>query len=187
MKYGLVVIGASLGGLTALKAILAALPKTFRLPVAIVQHRNPGAGDSLQFVLQESCALPVREAQDKEPIEPGNVYLAEPDYHLLVDGDHFSLSTEGAVLRARPSIDVLFETAAESFGGKLIGLVLTGTGTDGALGLAAIQRRGGLALIESPATALAPEMPAAAVTAAKSGIELRVEEIGPYLVKLSLK
>ena len=187
MKYALVVIGASLGGLRALRAVLSTLPAAFRLPLAVVQHRSPDAGDPLQVVLQESCALPVREVEDKAPIAPGAVYLAEPNYHLLVDGDHFSLSTEDAVLNARPSIDVLFESAGESFGERLIGVVLTGTGRDGALGLAAIQRRGGLALIEAPASALAAEMPEAAVEATRGAVELKLEAIGPYLVELGLK
>lgn len=187
MKYRLIVIGASLGGLHALRTVLSALPADFRLPLAVVQHRNPDAGDQLQFVLQESCALPVREAVDKEGIAPGTVYLAEPNYHLLVDGDHFALSTEDAVNRARPSIDVLFETAAEAYGRQAIGVVLTGTGGDGALGLAAIQRHGGLALVESPAGARARGMPEAAIAATLDATEFKLEEIGPYLVELSLK
>jgi two-component system chemotaxis response regulator CheB len=187
MRYGLVVIGASLGGLRALTAILSALPPGFRLPLAVVQHRKPDAGDSLRVVLQASCALPVRAALDKTPIEPGVVHVAEPDYHLLVEGGHFALSTEESVQYARPSIDVLFETAAESWGGRLIGVVLTGTGRDGALGLAAVQRHGGLALIESPATALEPAMPKAAAQAAPGATKLKLEAIGPYLIELSLQ
>lgn len=187
MKYQLIVIGASLGGLHALRTILSALPADFRLPLAVVQHRNPDAGDQLQFVLQESCALPVREAEDKESIAPGTVYLAEPNYHLLVDGGHFALSTEDAVNHARPSIDVLFETAAECCGRQTIGVVLTGTGKDGALGLAAIQRHGGLALVESPVSAQEQSMPVAAISVNANATMLKLEEIGPYLVELSLK
>ncbi len=187
MKYKLIVIGASLGGLHALRTILSALPVDFRLPLAVVQHRNPDAGDQLQFVLQESCALPVRTAEDKTPLAPGTVYLAEANYHLLVDGDHFALSTEDAVNHARPSIDVLFETAAERYGKQTIGVVLTGTGKDGALGLAAIQRSGGLTLVESPVSAQEQGMPVAAISVTANSTLLKLEEIGPYLVALSLK
>lgn len=184
MRYGLVVIGASLGGLNALKAILSALPPGFRLPLALVQHRDAGAGDSLRVVLQACCALPVRMAQDKAPIEAGAVHLAPPDYHLLVEGDHFALSTDAPVQYARPSIDVLFETAAESWGKRLVGVILTGTGSDGALGLAAVQRHGGLALVESPASAQQPAMPEAAVQTTSGATKLGLEAIGPYLISL---
>lgn len=187
MKYGLIVVGASLGGLNAVRTVLSTLPATFRLPVAVVQHRDPSAGDSLRFVLQEKCSLPVREAEDKQPIEPGNVYLAPGDYHLLVDGDHFALSTEDPVRFAKPSIDVLFETAAELFGPHLVGVVLTGSSDDGAEGLAAIRRHGGTVLIESPETAFAREMPEAARQANPGTVELKIEEIGPYLLELSLQ
>lgn len=184
MKYGLIAIGASLGGLHAVRTVLAALPPTFPLPIAVVQHRQACDDDPLPLVLQEGCALPVREVEDKLPIRGGVVYLAPSDYHLLVDGKHFALSTEEAVRYARPSIDVLFSSAAESFGARAIGIVLTGTGADGAEGLAAIRRKGGVALIESPDTASAPEMPAAAKRAIPDVIEHRLEEIGPSLVEL---
>lgn len=182
--YELVVIGTSLGGLRALRKVLSALPKTFRLPVAVVQHRTPDAGDPLRMVLQELCALNVVEAEDKAMIEAGAVYLAPPNYHLLVEGDHFALSTEDAELYARPSINALFETAAASFGPCVVGVVLTGTGRDGALGLMALRRAGGLALVEQPATAERAEMPRAAADAAGDALALTLEEIGPFLVRL---
>lgn len=187
MKYALVVIGASLGGLQALRVILSALPAGFRLPVAVVQHRSPAAGAPLQFVLQEACALKVQEIEDKQAIAPGVVQLAPPDYHLLVEDDHFALSLEAPVRYARPAIDLLFETAARCFGPQLVGVVLTGTGDDGAQGLAAIQCHGGLALIESPQTAQAAAMPTAATAATSGAIELELARIGPYLVDLSLQ
>jgi two-component system chemotaxis response regulator CheB len=184
MKYGLVVIGASLGGLNSLRRVLSALPGTFRLPVAIVQHRSSDADDTLQFLLQKECARLVREVEDKEAIMPGKIYLAPGGYHLLVEEDHFALSTEASVNHAQPSIDLLFKTAAEHFGSRVVGVVLTGTGTDGALGLAEIECCGGVALIESRQTAFAQGMPAAAVEATLHATELKLEEIGPYLVKL---
>lgn len=187
MRYGLVVVGASLGGLSAVRLVLSTLPATFRLPLAVVQHRDPGAGDTLRFVLQEACSLRIREAEDKQPIEAGSVYLAPGGYHLLVDGDHFALSTEDPIQFAQPSIDALFETAAESLGARVIGVVLTGSSCDGADGLAAIRRHGGMVLIESPTTAMANEMPEAARRANPDAIELNIEEIGPYLLELSLQ
>lgn len=187
MKYALVVIGASTGGLQAVRTVLSMLPATFRLPIAVVQHRQPVASDALEFVWQQACALPVREAVDKQPIEPGRVYLAPVGYHLLIDGDHFALSTEDPILFAQPSIDVLFETAAESFGARVIGVILTGSNDDGADGLAAIRRREGMAIVESPAKAYAGTMPEAAKRATHDAVELALEEIGPYLLELSLK
>ncbi|MDO8437039.1 MAG: chemotaxis protein CheB [Nitrosomonadaceae bacterium] len=187
MKYALVVIGASLGGLRAMQTILSALPADFRLPVALVQHRPQDAGDELAFVLRKHCALPLHEVEDKTAIGAGAVYIAPPGYHLLVDGDHFALSTEAPVLWARPSIDILFESAAEAFGPRLIGVTLTGTGQDGALGLTVVHRHGGMALVESPETAHAKEMPQAAIAMGRGKIQLELEAIGPYLVELSLK
>jgi len=187
MKYGIVVIGASLGGLPALKAILSALPGNFRLPLAIVQHRSADGGDELQFALQDGCALRLRTARDKDAIEPGTITLSPPNYHLLVEAEHFALSTEAPVYYARPSIDVLFESAADAMGSRVIGVVLTGTLSDGALGLAAIQRHGGLALIESATTAFAAGMPDAAARATVNATVLKLEEVGPHLIELALK
>lgn len=187
MKYELVVIGASLGGLRAVRAVLSALPADFRLPLALVQHRSADAGDELVFVLREACALPVREAVDKDAIEPGTVFVAPPGYHLLVEGGHFALSVEAPVWNARPSIDVLFGTAAEAYGRRLIGVVLTGTGEDGARGLAAVAGHGGAALVESPETAYAAQMPQAAAGAVPGGLCLELARIGPTLLELSLK
>lgn len=182
--YALVVIGTSLGGLRALRTVLSALPRSFRLPLAVVQHRTPDAGDPLQVVLQQLCALPVVEAQDKARIEPATVYLAPPNYHLLIEDDHFSLSTEDAVLYARPSINVFFESAARALGARVIGVIMTGTGTDGALGLAALQDAGGLAIVEHPGSALMAEMPQAAADAARGALALTREEIGQALARL---
>lgn len=187
MKYGLVVIGASQGGLQALRVILPALPAGFCLPLVVVQHRSPAAGDTLQVVLQQACALQVQEIKDKQAIAPGIVQLAPPDYHLLVEDEHFALSLEAPVHYARPAIDLLFETAARCYGPRLVGVVLTGTGDDGAQGLAAIQRHGGLTLIESPQTAQAAAMPTAAMAATIGATELELARIGPYLVDLSLQ
>ncbi|WP_332690125.1 chemotaxis protein CheB [Devosia sp.] len=184
VHFALIAIGTSLGGLRALRSVLSALPRNFPVPVAVVQHRTPDAGDPLQLVLQELCALKVLEVEDKAMIESGYVYLAPPNYHLLVEGDHFTLSTEDAELYARPSINALLQTAAEAYGPRVVGVILTGTGHDGALGLAALRRAGGLAVVERPATAEMAEMPQAAADAAGNAIELAVEDIGPFLARL---
>ncbi len=184
MTPALIVIGASLGGLQALKRVLAALPAGYRVPVAVVQHRTPDAGDSLAVVLQESCALAVREAADKLPIEAGNVYLAPSGYHLLVEDGHFALSTEDPVLYAQPSIDVLFESVAESYGARAVGVVLTGTGKDGAAGAAAVQKAGGRVLVESPETAAAAAMPRSALVAAVHALALPLNGLTGFLAEL---
>jgi len=146
MNPRLIVIGASLGGLKALRALLGALPAAMaRGPaaLAVAQHRDASGGDALALLLGEVCVLPVREAQDKTPIRPGTVTLAPADYHLLVEGEHFALMASEATDSICPSIDALFESAAEERGAAVIGVVLTGTGSDGARGLAAIARAGG--------------------------------------------
>ena len=120
MKYRLVVIGASLRGLHSLRGVLSTLPATFRPAVAIVQHRSADADDTLQFLLQKECAHLVREVEDKEAIIPGKIYLAPGGYHLMVEGHHFALSMEASVNYAQPSIDLLFKTAAEHFGSRVI-------------------------------------------------------------------
>ncbi len=185
VRYAFVAMGASLGGLNAVRTVLSALPSFFPMPVALVQHRMTDAGGDLAFVLRESCALPVREAEDKAPIEAGVVFIAPPGYHLLVEGDHFALSTEEPVEWARPSVDVLFETAAESYGRRLIAVVLSGTGEDGAAGLAAVERHGGMALVQEPETAYANGMPRAAGQAMRNEMTLPLAAIGPQLVALS--
>ena len=179
MRFEIVVIGASAGGLKALQALLETLPATFLLPIVIVQHRSADTADLLRPMLQRSSALPVSEPEDKQGILPGRVYLAPADYHLLVEPGHFTLSLEEPVWSARPAIDVLFESAADAYGERTIGVILTGANRDGARGLAAIKRRGGLAIVQDPATATNPAMP----TAASAGADriLSLLEIGPFL------
>lgn len=184
MRYALVVLGASLGGLQAVRVVLSALPADFRLPLALAQHRTADAGDALAFVLAEACALPVREAEDKTGIAPGTVFLAPAGYHLMVEGGHFALSTADRAARERPSIDVLFETAAEVCGQRLIGIVLSGTGRDGVAGLMAVERRGGIAIVQTPESAYAGAMPRAAAKAVERRTVLALEKIGPCLVAL---
>ena len=184
MRYELVVIGTSWGGLEALQRLLANLPDEVDVPVAIAQHRSP---DSLEGAfetnVQRSVARPVREVDDKDAIERGRIYLAPPDYHLLVEPGSFALSTDERVQFARPSIDVLFESAADAYGAAVIGVVLTGANDDGAAGLRRIAERGGIAIVQDPATAARRAMPDAAI-AAGPAVVLPLEAIGPYIAEL---
>lgn len=184
MTERLVVIGASLGGLTVLQKILGALPEDLPMPIAIAQHRHRTSNELLASVLQKGCPLKVVEAEDKQLLKPGFVYLAPADYHLQVEGEHFSLSLEGPVLYSRPSIDVLFQTAASCCGSNVIGVILTGANADGAAGARSIKERGGIVIVQDPATAEAPQMPAAAIAATAVDQILPVSEIAQFLVKL---
>jgi len=185
VSLSLIVIGTSLGGLTALEAVLTALPRDFPLPVAVVQHRSTDSGTTYVRVLQRHAALKVREPEDKEPIQPGYLYVAPPDYHLMVEDGAFALSTEGPVLYARPSIDVLFVSAADAYGEGVVGVVMTGASSDGARGAAKIKEAGGLLLVQEPGTAESPIMPRAALSAATPDWVLPLSEIGPQLLQLS--
>lgn len=156
--YKLIVIGVSAGGLTALTTILQALPADFPVPIAIVQHRARES-DALAAVLQDSAQMRVCEIDDKMSFTEGGAYIAPPDYHTLVESDHFSLTVDEPVTFARPSIDVLFESAADQFGKDLIGIVLTGANADGSRGLRRIVDRGGTAIVQDPATAEVVYMP----------------------------
>jgi two-component system chemotaxis response regulator CheB len=182
--YELIVIGASLGGLEALTTLLSGLPEDFPLPVVIVQHRAAESDDPLRELLQQRCAVPVSEGEDKETTLPGRVYLAPADYHLLVENGNFALSTEAPVLYARPSIDVLFESAADAYGEKVIGVILTGASAGGARGVSTIKKRGGMIVVQDPATAESPVMPDAAIAAADVDRILPIAEIAPFLVGL---
>ncbi len=185
-RFRAVVLGASAGGLHALQLLLASLPEDFPLPIAMVQHLAPQSGDTLVRLLQSQARIRVRQAAEREPLRAGTAYLAPADYHLLIEADaSFSLSTEPAVCCARPSIDVLFETAAEAFGDALIGLVLTGANADGARGLQAIQRRGGTTLVQEPADAAHPAMPRAALRLVAADHVLPLQAIGPLLCQLA--
>jgi two-component system chemotaxis response regulator CheB len=185
MAYDLVVIGASWGGLTALERVLAALPADFRIPIAITQHRSPDGGSAgLAALLGSHCKLPIVDAEDKQPVEPGRVYLAPPDYHLLVEPDGFALSCDEAILFSRPSIDVMFESAADVFRERLLAVVLTGANEDGAKGVAAVKRLGGYVIVQNPVEAERAEMPRAAMRAASVDRVLSLAAIPPALVSL---
>jgi two-component system chemotaxis response regulator CheB len=185
MRPTLVVIGTSLGGLQAVLSVLKALPADLPVPVVIVQHRGAGSDGNLVDLLQQSTVLKVVEAEDKTALLPATVFIAPADYHMLVEeGGSLALSTEGPVRSARPSIDVLFETAADAYGPELIGVLLTGASADGALGLARVKARGGRAIVQDPATAECATMPAAGIAATAVDYILPLERIGDHLVSL---
>jgi two-component system chemotaxis response regulator CheB len=185
MAYDLVVMGASWGGLVALERVLDGLPDDFGAAVAIAQHRSPdGHSEGLAPLLGAHSRMPVVDADDKQPIEPGTVYLAPSDYHLYVEDDGFALSMDEAVLFSRPSIDVLFESASEVYRDRVVGVVLTGANEDGATGLLRIRRRGGHAIVQNPVEAERSEMPRAAISIAEPDQILALDAIAPTLVKL---
>lgn len=181
MPNSVVVMGASLGGFDALKAVLGYLASGFSLPIVVVQHQSADSRGDLAGLLQRHTRLNVLETEDKEMVRPGHVYLAPSGYHLLLEEDSLALSTDAPVWYARPSIDVLFESAAETHGSATIGVVLTGASTDGALGLAKIRARGGLTIVQDPGTARSPVLPKAAIAAAMPHHVLPLEEIGALL------
>jgi two-component system chemotaxis response regulator CheB len=184
VNYELIVIGASWGGLNAVGEVLAALPPDFDVPVVVAQHRRDEGG-GLASLLASRTRLRVEDAEDKQPIERGRIYLAPPDYHLLVQRGWLSLSTEEHVHHARPSIDVLFDSAAEAYGEWVIGVILTGANEDGAAGLARVKELGGVAVVQDPASAERREMPAAALAAVGAAdAVLPLDEIGPFLYGL---
>ncbi len=186
MKYKVVVIGSSAGGMDALRILLAALPKTFALPILIVQHLSATSDSFLANYLNTQCQLRVKEADEKEKIYHGTVYLAPPNYHLLVEDDEtLSLSVEEKVNYARPSIDVLFESAAYAFGKGVIGIVLTGANTDGSRGLSIIKQLGGIAIVQDPDRASVDTMPRAAIAATKVDYILSLEKISETLLQIT--
>jgi len=180
--HDIVLVGVSAGGFNALPKLLESLEDKFPLPVVIVQHETADAGDFFSTYLAKHCVLTVKQADEKEAIVPGTVYVAPPGYHLLIEEDRtFSLSTDDPVNYARPSIDVLFETAIDAYGGKIIGIILTGANSDGAKGLKKIKDAGGLAIVQDPATAEMDFMPKAALAATPVDEVLPLDNIGPYL------
>jgi two-component system chemotaxis response regulator CheB len=181
----MIVIGASLGGLRAVATMLRDIPRTFPLSLAVVLHRHKESDGMLLELLQRDSPLPASEPLDKEPMLPGRIYLGPADYHLLVEPTHFCLSVDEPVRYARPSIDVLFESAADAFGPKVIGIILTGANSDGAQGAARIKARGGRVIVQDPATCEALQMPQAALAGMDADYILPLEKIAPLLVELS--
>ncbi|HXH40212.1 MAG TPA: chemotaxis protein CheB [Thermoanaerobaculia bacterium] len=183
----LIVVGCSLGGMNALKVILTGLSRDFCVPIVVAQHRHKKSNEELPAYLRRQTDLKVVDAEDKQWIEPGHVYLAPADYHLFVERNgtrgELSLSVDEAVRHSRPSIDVLFESDAEAYGDKLIGVVLTGANDDGARGAARIKAHGGIVIAQDPDTAEAPAMPRGTIEAVKVDRILRLEQIAPFLAE----
>jgi two-component system, chemotaxis family, protein-glutamate methylesterase/glutaminase len=183
--YELICIGASWGGLHAVGRLLADIPEEIDLPIVIAQHRHRTSMDgALAELLHLRIKRPVQDVDDKMSIEPRHVYIAPPDYHLLIERGSFALSTDERVQYARPSIDVLFESAAYAYGPSVIGIILTGANEDGAAGLATVKRRGGVAVIQDPSGAARRTMPDAAIAATAADAILPLEEIGKFVYGL---
>jgi two-component system chemotaxis response regulator CheB len=183
MAVELIVVGSSWGGLEALGRLLALLPADFEPPIAIAQHRTPDiAGDGLAASLAGASPLPVREVDDKDELRRGTVYVAPADYHLLVERTHFELSVDAPVSYSRPSIDVLFESAADAFRDGAVGVLLTGANADGTEGLRRIRDFGGVTLVQDPETAERPEMPESAIRAGVVDRIVPIEGLAAALV-----
>ncbi len=182
----LVAVGASWGGLHAIERLLGGLPPDFGPTVVIAQHRqNDGRDGVLERLLDARCALHVSEAEDKQALAPGVVVVAPADYHLLVEPGSLSLSVDEPLHFSRPSIDILLGSAADAYGERAAGVVLTGANADGAVGLAKIAARGGVAIVQDPETAERREMPDAALWATPEARVMTLESIGPALVELA--
>ena len=188
MDYKIIVIGTSAGGLDALKAILPLIPPAFPVPIVIVQHVSSLSNGFMIQYLNSISSIRVKEAEEKELLSPGTVYFAPPNYHLLIEDNlSLSLSVEKKVNYARPSIDVLFESAVYVYGKYTIGVILTGANNDGAKGLASIKKAGGYAIVQSPETAYADSMPRSAITEATPDIVIPLLEIGFVLRDMFMK
>lgn len=184
LGYALVVVGTSWGGLDALRELIAGFSPEFDIPVAIVQHRHRDSGAVFARILQEHTRLRVCEAEDKQPVEAGCVYVAPANYHLLVERGHLSLSTEAPVRYSRPSIDVTMTSAAVAYTHRAVGVILTGSNADGAGGLRRIADYGGMAVIQDPASAEVQEMPEAALEAVPTARVFTLDRIAPFLSTL---
>jgi len=183
--YSIVAVGTSWGGLSAMRRVLGGLPQDFPIPIVVVQHRGKDSDSILSQLLQDSTDLKVCEIEDKDVLEPGRVHVAPADYHVMLEPGYASLTVEEPVRFSRPSIDVMFDSAAETYGPRAIGVVLTGANEDGARGLAQIVKRGGRALVQDPKTAEIPTMPEAAIRAVPSAEIVPLHKLARRLIELS--
>jgi len=187
-KYHAIAIGASAGGLNALTTLFEQLPFDYSIPVIVIQHRSKDHRDLLEEVLQRKCKITIKQADEKEKIESGVIYIAPPGYHLLIEQDRtFSLSSDEHALFSKPSIDILFESAAEVFEKKLVGVILTGASSDGAAGIAVIKKYGGLTIAQFPREAQYPFMPQAAINFGGVKCIWTLNEIQKFLYELPLQ
>lgn len=185
MPYSIVALGTSWGGLSAMMKLLGALPADFPIPIAVVQHRSKDSDRLLVQLLQDSTPLHVCEVEDKDLLLAGSVHIAPANYHMLIEQGYVSLTTDDLVRYSRPSIDVMFSSAADTYRAETIGVVLTGANEDGARGLAHIVKGGGRGLIQDPKTAEIPIMPDAAIHAVPRAEVLPLDDIAPRLIELS--
>jgi len=183
--YSVVAVGTSWGGLSAMTKLLGGLPQDFPIPIVMVQHRGKDSDELLSQLLQDSTELTVCEIEDKDSLAPGRVHIAPANYHVMLEPGYATLTVEEPVRFSRPSIDVMFDSAAATYGPTAIGVVLTGANEDGARGLAHIVERGGRALVQDPKTAEVPIMPKAAIKAAPSAEVLPLDRLAPRLIELS--
>jgi two-component system chemotaxis response regulator CheB len=180
-----IVVGASAGGVEALLNIFTPLRKGFSLPVLVVLHLPDERNSQLAQVFRHRLAIPVEEARDKQDIRPGTLYVATPGYHLSIEADRsLSLSLEAPVHHSRPSIDVLFESAADVYGPGLLAVVLTGANSDGARGLARVKELGGITVVQDPKEAQVSTMPEAALALHEPDHILTLQGIGQLLAGL---
>lgn len=182
-RFRLIAIGASAGGLMAVCHLIRQLPADFEIPIGVVMHRAKES-EALAEILQGCSELRVLEVEDKAPLEAGTIYIAPPDYHLLIDADSFALSTEELVLYSRPSIDVFFDSVADAYGAGVIGIVLTGANSDGSRGLRNIVARGGQAVVQDPDTAEMSVMPLSARAAVPHARVQTLDGIAAYLIEV---
>ena len=183
--HDLVAIGTSWGGLDALRTLLSGLPASLDAAVVVAQHRAPGSHPTaLRDLLGAVTAMTVCEAGDKDELRRGIVYLAAPDYHVLIEDGSIALTVDAPVLYARPSVDVLLESAAEAYLDRCVGVVLTGANDDGARGLRRVADHGGVTIVQDPASAVRPEMPRAALAAVPDARVALVDEIAALVVEL---
>jgi two-component system chemotaxis response regulator CheB len=184
MPYSIVAMGTSWGGLSAMTKLLGSLPEDFPIPIVVVQHRSKDSDRLLVQLLQDATGLKVCEIEDKDVLSAGTVHVAPADYHVLVESGYLSLTLEEPVRFSRPSIDVMFTSAADAYGPATIGVILTGANEDGAMGLADIVKRGGIALIQDPKTAEIKIMPGAALQAAPTAEVLSLDNLARRLIEL---
>ena len=185
MPYSIVTMGTSWGGLSAMIKLLGALPEEFPIPIVVVQHRSKDSDRLLAQLLQDATALTVCEIEDKDALSAGTVHVAPANYHTLIEPGYLSLTTEEPVRFSRPSIDVTFASAADTYRSATIGVILTGANEDGSSGLAHIVKRGGRGLIQDPKTAEIPIMPEAAIKAVPSAEVIPLNGLAPRLLQLS--
>ena len=182
--YEIIVVGASWGGLAAVRTIIGALPPDFDIPVVVVQHRHRDSDSMLGRYIARHTHLKVCDIEDKTPVEPRRLYVAPPDYHTLVEQGFLSLSTDAPERYSRPSIDVMLTSAAAAYGHRTVGVILTGANADGANGLRRVADVGGLTIVQDPATAEVPAMPEAAIQAVPQARVFPLARIGEYLASL---